>query len=586
MISPLFWNITHFWSIYNRTISWKKFKTMVLQKFNDDSSQLNIVTKHLQNLWNLTRNLIGNVHNFFLKNISTQKLHSKYCFLIGDDESPAVIDDSTIFLLRFFLNVNIVMVRHLSELKVIFGKITSQHANKICSVVCDLKALLSDDLLQVIREESKDENNQNGATMKKKRARFGTNINIQLPKGSIDSSDERSIELLQSFDVPVSDAAGEGSSSNSFSMKYDLDIIKPNQSKPMYNRAWLLAHVSNEVVESLLSVLKSTKTNTELQNELIELLGFDKFDILENILEHRKEIIKNIENDDKMNMMYERAAAAEQRGISNRSHQPVVSSQVVVQSEQELNLLKKVRKDEKKLRTIMDAQKSAIEAEMDDDDDESDFGISRLKLQQQQQILDSIKKQPILSKPKKKSDAMNWLMQAPKKVTYPFVFDSQMDARTHIGFVAGSKLILPDSATRTDNKMYEEINLPANTGPENLQVGEQRVQVADLDEIGKIAFKGVKELNRIQSVVFERAYHSNDNLLICAPTGAGKTNVAMLTIINAIRSHTDQGVIHRDQFKIVYVAPMKALAAEMVENFGKRLGALGNINFISITKCY
>ena len=30
------------------------------------------------------------------------------------------------------------------------------------------------------------------------------------------------------------------------------------------------------------------------------------------------------------------------------------------------------------------------------------------------------------------------------------------------------------------------------------------------------------------------------------------------------------GVIQRDQFKIVYVAPMKALAAEMVENFGKR----------------
>ncbi len=49
----------------------------------------------------------------------------------------------------------------------------------------------------------------------------------------------------------------------------------------------------------------------------------------------------------------------------------------------------------------------------------------------------------------------------------------------------------------------------------------------------------------------------------------------MLTIINAIRAHTDQGMIHRDQFKIVYVAPMKALAAEMTENFSKRLKKLG-----------
>lgn len=57
--------------------------------------------------------------------------------------------------------------------------------------------------------------------------------------------------------------------------------------------------------------------------------------------------------------------------------------------------------------------------------------------------------------------------------------------------------------------------------------------------------------------------------------GAGKTNVAMLTIVNVIRSHTDRGIINRDQFKIVYVAPMKALAAEMTENFSKRLKPLG-----------
>ncbi len=35
------------------------------------------------------------------------------------------------------------------------------------------------------------------------------------------------------------------------------------------------------------------------------------------------------------------------------------------------------------------------------------------------------------------------------------------------------------------------------------------------------------------------------------------------------------GVLKKDNFKIVYVAPMKALAAEMVENFSKRLEPLG-----------
>lgn len=69
-------------------------------------------------------------------------------------------------------------------------------------------------------------------------------------------------------------------------------------------------------------------------------------------------------------------------------------------------------------------------------------------------------------------------------------------------------------------------------------------------QIGQMAFQGVKFLNRIQSVVFDMAYHSNENLLICAPTGAGKTNVAMLTVVHQIKQHIDKGVILNDQFKV------------------------------------
>jgi replicative superfamily II helicase len=56
-------------------------------------------------------------------------------------------------------------------------------------------------------------------------------------------------------------------------------------------------------------------------------------------------------------------------------------------------------------------------------------------------------------------------------------------------------------------------------------------------------------------------------------TGAGKTNVAMLCILHELGLHrrTD-GSIDMSAFKIVYVAPMKALVAEMVGNFTKRLG--------------
>uniref|UniRef100_A0A1B0DDE0 Uncharacterized protein n=1 Tax=Phlebotomus papatasi TaxID=29031 RepID=A0A1B0DDE0_PHLPP len=134
--------------------------------------------------------------------------------------------------------------------------------------------------------------------------------------------------------------------------------------------------------------------------------------------------------------------------------------------------------------------------------------------------------------------------------------------------------MLPDNVERKDSKICEEVRIPA-CDPPPLSVGNTKVKVSDLDEIGQIAFRGTKELNRIQSVVYPTAYHSNENLLVCAPTGAGKTNVAMLAIVHAIRNHVTEGIIDRSQFKIVYVAPMKALAAEMTENFGKKLKPLG-----------
>ena len=57
-------------------------------------------------------------------------------------------------------------------------------------------------------------------------------------------------------------------------------------------------------------------------------------------------------------------------------------------------------------------------------------------------------------------------------------------------------------------------------------------------------------MNRIQSIVFNAAYNTNENLLISAPTGAGKTNIAMLTIIREIKQNIQQGVIKKDQFKV------------------------------------
>lgn len=121
------------------------------------------------------------------------------------------------------------------------------------------------------------------------------------------------------------------------------------------------------------------------------------------------------------------------------------------------------------------------------------------------------------------------------------------------------------------HKGYEEIHVPATKSrpPEG---GERLIPIAELPQWAQPAFEGMETLNRVQSQLHDTALQSAENVLLCAPTGAGKTNVAMLTMLHEIGLHVrSDGSVDTSKFKIVYVAPMKALVQEVVMNFSKRL---------------
>lgn len=63
-----------------------------------------------------------------------------------------------------------------------------------------------------------------------------------------------------------------------------------------------------------------------------------------------------------------------------------------------------------------------------------------------------------------------------------------------------------------------------------------------------IAITGAcRALNRIQSKIYDRAFNSNENVLVCAPTGAGKTNIAMLAVLHEIGANMVDGTIQARQ---------------------------------------
>ncbi|XP_032222645.2 U5 small nuclear ribonucleoprotein 200 kDa helicase-like isoform X1 [Nematostella vectensis] len=124
-------------------------------------------------------------------------------------------------------------------------------------------------------------------------------------------------------------------------------------------------------------------------------------------------------------------------------------------------------------------------------------------------------------------------------------------------------------------KGYEEVHVPA-LKPKPFETGEQLTPITSLPMYAQAAFEGYPTLNRIQSRLCETALNSDENLLLCAPTGAGKTNVALLTILREIGKHINlDGTINTEEFKIIYVAPMRSLVQEMVLNFSKRLSTYG-----------
>ncbi|KAL7455807.1 hypothetical protein ACHAWC_007346, partial [Mediolabrus comicus] len=149
---------------------------------------------------------------------------------------------------------------------------------------------------------------------------------------------------------------------------------------------------------------------------------------------------------------------------------------------------------------------------------------------------------------------------------------------------------LPRGTIREIKEGYEQVIIPAPV----LEKSRLRTRI-NLDEVlgydtdERMAFDGCTSLNPMQSTVFEAAYNTRENLLICAPTGAGKTNVAMLTVVSHLRDvgligaayhdddhYYDNGPVSTGK-KIVYIAPMKALAQEVVEKFSSKLKCLGII---------
>ncbi|KIL64832.1 hypothetical protein M378DRAFT_24315 [Amanita muscaria Koide BX008] len=115
--------------------------------------------------------------------------------------------------------------------------------------------------------------------------------------------------------------------------------------------------------------------------------------------------------------------------------------------------------------------------------------------------------------------------------------------------MSNKKCSLPQGSFKRSRKGYEEIHVPP---PKQKPVTEgELVPITELPPWAREAFT-VPRLNRVQSKLYPIAFGTEEPILLCAPTGAGKTNVAMLTVLHELSKVRDEatGAFDLDAFKI------------------------------------
>ncbi|KAJ2005411.1 activating signal cointegrator 1 complex subunit 3 [Coemansia thaxteri] len=353
----------------------------------------------------------------------------------------------------------------------------------------------------------------------------------------------------------------------------------------VHNRQWLYAKCSQAVASmgmgssieatetmctEVFTILRSDQSDNEIQGRLLELVGFDNMDFLGELISMRAAIVAEITRESD----YARVAA----GMKAKALPGV---QAFVHNERDRAIERDILKSRRKPRRQRAGSDAAAE-ESESEDQQSarilGFGADLRRARERQ----------LTERP---AEIFSHLPVASAPEQFPHVYTSRPGGARSGNMLSmfGSKYALPVGTARDEFADHEEITIPVSA-PAPRRHAEAPVLIEDMDPLCRYTFRKYSSLNRIQSIIYPTAYGTNENILLSAPTGAGKTDVALLTILRTISqfcspaprsldwsdpSRKPEFTVAKSEFKIIYVAPMKALAAEVVEKYQSRLQWLG-----------
>ncbi|TDH71432.1 uncharacterized protein CCR75_005989 [Bremia lactucae] len=344
-------------------------------------------------------------------------------------------------------------------------------------------------------------------------------------------------------------------------VKYQLDVhaIDAFWLQRELSKFYKDAEVSAKLSDEVLSILKEADLSS-CENRLVLLLDYDKFEFIKLILENRAKVLyctklKQAQNDD------------ERRKIEDE----IVQDETLLNGEGKaiLDQLQSTASADSWMQDRIGAMETTSRAE-----------ANKLRRLQQKPSGHRVSENATNDGNEEGTDAGIEAEDGVTKTKPQRYVDVESLAFQEGGHLMSNRECrLPEGTWRAQKKGYEEVHIPAVRTKMAVSEAKARIKISTLPKWAQSAFAGMESLNRVQSKMYPAAFETSENLLLCAPTGAGKTNVAMLTILHEVMKARDPetGDIDLNSFKIVYVAPMKALVQEVVLNLSARLSSAYNI---------
>jgi len=295
----------------------------------------------------------------------------------------------------------------------------------------------------------------------------------------------------------ASNTGSGGGGSNTFAQSGDEDA------------AWLFQLCSShatmlparEIASGILAAVALLPDESAVQASLFEVLGMEAFDSMAAVMQRAAALMKLslarvMQFEPAKSSQTSQGASSHASGGLDKPHVP--SSQFSIRSQADINAEKKARKDRQRAQRQSGNSSSAGNGALDDaaKDWLLDLGFDDVYLDQEQ------------NKKSKDDDGVQ---------RYQSSVEILGEGPREWGGGVGDRA-LPAGTTRRWREGYEEVRIPPPVALPKPAQGELVDVTTALPEWAQLAFEGTTHLNRIQSAIFPVAFHSAENMLVCAPT--------------------------------------------------------------------